>query len=386
MTNFSRFSPDKWRNFFPVTNHSVYVNHAACSPLSTRVRSALDQLLEASSTDAVDNFPKWVETREHLRILVGRLIQAPVSRIAFVKNTSEGLNILANGLSWKPGDRIILADCEFPSNVYPFLNLKKRGVEIDFVKNRNGFLYPGDFEKIITPRTRLLSVSFVEFVNGFRNDLEALGEICRKNNIIFCVDSIQGLGAVPLDISSCPIDFLSNGGHKWLMAPAGIGFIYVSDDLMRRIDPSNVGWLSVKEAWNFFDYKLDLLDDARRFELATENWLGVYGLNASLELLLEAGIENIFEHLRTLHKILSEGLAETGMIVASSSEEKHRSGILSFRSPRAEETKFIFDFLAKNHIIASYREGLIRIAPHFYNTEVEMKQILQCIRDAIKRR
>ncbi len=385
MSKFQEFQVEHWRSFFPVTEHSVYVNHAACSPVSNRVRSALDRFLDESSTDAVDNYPKWLETRDRLRVLAGQLIHAPESQIAFVKNTSDGLNILASGLDWKPGDRIILADCEFPSNVYPFLNLRKRGVEIDFVKNRDGFLFTEDFEKLITPRTRLLSVSFVEFTNGFRNDLEELGALCRKHGIIFCVDSIQGLGAVPLKVDQFNIDFLSNGGHKWLMAPAGIGFIYVRQQLFNRLSTERVGWLSVKEAWNFFDYKLDLLDDAKRFEMATENWLGVYGLNASLGLLLEAGIEEIHTHIIKLLDILYEGLADMNLIVASSMQPVHRSAILSFRSAHAEETKYIFDSLLKNHIICSYRAGLIRISPHLYNTEEEMRKILMTLRAGLDR-
>lgn len=352
--------------------------------MSTRVRGRIERLMEESSTVAVDNYPQWIETREHLRGLASKLIHADGSGIAFVKNTTDGLNILASGLSWKPGDRIILADCEFPTNVYPFLNLKKYGVEIDFVKNKDGFLHTDDFEKLVTPRTRLISVSFVEFINGFRNDLKTLGEICRKNGLVFCVDSIQGLGAVPLDVDACGIDFLANGAHKWLMAPAGIGLIYVRDTLLEKIQMSRVGWLSVKDAWSFFDFKLDFLDDAKRFEMATENWLGVYGLDASLELLLEVGIDNICGHLLRLTNILADGLSGIGMTVTSSMDEKHRSGILSFRASGPEESKNIFDFLIKNHIICSYRESQIRLSPHFYNTEDEMREILHAVKIFIK--
>lgn len=385
MTKYHDHSAEKWRSLFPVTAHSIYVNHAACSPMSTRVRSRIEKLMEESSTVAVDNYPQWIETREHLRGLVSKLIHADESGIAFVKNTTDGLNILATGLSWKSGDRIILADCEFPTNVYPFLNLKKYGVEIDFVKNKSGFLYVDDFEKLVTPRTRLISVSFVEFINGFRNDLNALGQICRKNGIIFCVDSIQGLGAVPLDVKTCGIDFLANGAHKWLMAPSGIGLIYVRDTLLEKIQMRRVGWLSVKDAWKFFDFKLDFLDDAKRFEMATENWLGVYGLDASLELLLEAGIENIYGHILKLTHALAEGLGAMGMIIASSMDKEHRSGIFSFRASSPEETKNIFDFLIKNHIMCSFREDQIRLSPHFYNTEDEMNQILLSVKNFLKR-
>lgn len=380
MSEFDDFSAKKWRKLFPVTAHSVYVNHAACSPVSTRVRTRIENFLEESSTDAVDNYPKRLETRENLRGLISKLINARASQIAFVKNTSEGLNILASGLTWEQGDRIILADCEFPANVYPFLNLKKKGVEIDFVKHKNGFLDITDFEKQITPKTRLLSVSFVEFVNGFKNDLQALGGLCRKHGIIFCVDSIQGLGAVPLDVEALQIDYLANGGHKWLMGPAGMGLIYIRDSVFDKISIRHVGWLSVKEAWNFFDYNLDLLEDAKRFEIGTENWFGIYGLEASVELLLEAGIENIYLHLLHLTNILAEGLREIGLTVVSSRDDKQRSGILSFRSHRPEHTKNIFDFLIKNHIICSFREGLIRISPHFYNSEDEMREILHTVK------
>jgi selenocysteine lyase/cysteine desulfurase len=319
----------KLRKLFPVSREMTYLNHAAVSPYSTRVHEAVTRHAGEVLQHGGQGFHDWLDTRERLRRLVAGLVHTMPERIAFVKNTSEGINQLAAGLDWQTGDRIILADCEFPANVYPFLHAARHGVELDFVRTLNGFLTLDDFEQLITPRTRLIAVSFVEFVNGFRNNLNALGELCQRKNILLSVDAIQGLGALPLDVEECRIDFLACGAHKWLMAPSGIGFIYVRPELMERLTMSHVGWLSVKDAWNFFDFRLDLVDDARRYELATENWVGIYGMHASVGLLMETGIEAIHRHLISILDPLIAELQSMGCRIASSLEPEHRSGILS---------------------------------------------------------
>jgi len=360
----------KYRTLFPITTQKIYLNHAAISPLSVRVSDKLDEFIDQRSFGNIDNSEQADKIRNRTRIMLAQMIHADPEQIAFIQNTSEGFNHLVNGLSWEVGDEIISTDYEFPSNVYPFLNLEKRfGVKVKFVPNRNGLIYIEDIQKLITPRTRLLSISFVEFSNGFRNDLEAIGNICRQNNIIFSVDSIQGLGALPLNVKKCQIDFLSNGGHKWLMGLMGAGFMYIAPHLMERLIPAYTGWLGVENAWDFSEYALNLLPDARRYEYATANFMGITALSESVALLMEAGIPNIEKHLLNLGQHLVSRLEKLGMQFMGASDKKYWSGIFSFSGNKTGE---LYEYLISKAIIVSLRNGMIRVAPHFYNTQDEL--------------
>jgi selenocysteine lyase/cysteine desulfurase len=367
----------EYRKYFPVTLQKIYLNHAAISPLSTRVTDKMDWFLDERSFGGIDILPQVDEIRNETRKMAAKLINARDEQIAFITNTSEGFNCLVNGLSWQEGDQIILTDYEFPSNVYPFKNLERFGVEIIFVPNRNGQIFIEDIREKITPRTKLLSISFVEFSNGFRNDLGTIGKLCKECGIIFSVDSIQGLGAIPLDVQKCKIDFLSNGGHKWLMGPMGAGFMYMHPDLFKRIVPVYTGWLAVEDAWDFLDYKLDLLPNARRFEYATANFLGVTGLSASLELLLEAGIEKIEKHLLNLGSRLIQGLQDQGLQFNGAEVKQHLSGIYSFAGKKMDG---LFNYLEGQGIVCSLRNGMLRISPHFYNTIEEIDELIENVK------
>jgi selenocysteine lyase/cysteine desulfurase len=330
-------------------------------------------------TDGViDLYPQNVEKANETRGLAARLIHAPADRISLVKNTSTGLNILASGIKWKKGDHIVLNDIEFPSNIYPFLNLERLGVEVELVKNRDGKVMVEDYVEAIRPETVLVSISHVQFLNGYRCELEALGRVCRERGVIFSVDAIQSAGVLEIDVERQMIDFLSCGAHKWLMGPQGNGFIYLSQDVQDRIWPAHVGWLSVKDAWNFFDYRLDLLDSAERFELATENWMGIWGFCESLRLLLEVGIGEVGKKVLTLTDRLVEGLEARGCGVVSPRKAEEKSGIVLFSagdSPEANEA--IFRSLMDNNVHIAYREGYLRCSPHFYNSTDDIDRLLE---------
>lgn len=376
-----------FRKLFPSVEYKTYLNHAGCSPYSIRVTEAMRNYIEECGGEVIENYSKNLEIRETLRHKLAELIRVPASDIALTKNTSSGLSLLASGLDWKTGDRILLFDLEFPSNIYPFMNCARWGAEIDFVparQKRNGRVLTEDIESKITPKTRLLSISFVEFLNGWRNDLKTIGEICRQHQIIFCVDGIQGLGALPLDASDCGIHFLSSAAHKWLMGPQGIGFIYVHPELLERLVMTQVGWLSVKDAWNFFDYRLEWEDGAKRFEIGTENWPGVYGFLASVEQLLEYGIDSIARHILELTGDFLHQAERLGLEVLTPSEDPYRSGIVTFRllqDPDNRKTARLFDFLSDHKIITSFREGYIRVSPHGYNTRDDMEKLITTIQD-----
>ncbi len=373
---------DRYRDFFPVTKTDVYLNHAAISPFSTRVQQAISDYLQVRSAGNVDIYPAVIEKRLNLKRNIGKLINGAPEQIAIVTNTSEGLNWLANGLDWQPGDRIMLFEGEFPSNIYPFLNLKRFGVEVDFVSNRNGKIFIEDIEKAVTPRTRLLSISFVEFLNGFRNDLKSIGELCRRHDIIFSVDGIQGIGALPFDVQAAQIDFVSCGGHKWLMSPLGCGFMYIAPQLHEKLKPVFAGWLGVKDGWNFLDYRLDFLDDAGRYEIATANFMGMYGAEAATGLLVEAGPENTEKHLLQLGKLIISEMQTLDFRFTGSELIEQRSGIYSFERAGIED---LLPWLEERKIHVAVRNGALRIAPHFYNNEDDILRLVEAVKSFLKK-
>ncbi len=368
-----------YRSWFPfIEEKKIWLNHAAISPLSTRVRAAIDRFLEEQTTGDIDIFLPSLEAHKQLKHNIAQLIHTTPDRIGLVGNTSEGINILTNGLEWKSGDRIILNDIEFPTNVVPFLNLKQHGVEIDFVKNERGEVSIESIERAITPNTKLLSISFVQFLSGYRADLKAIGELCKARKIIFCVDGIQGVGVSPIDVQEMNIDFLSNGGNKWLMGMLGLGFIFLTEELQKRIQQQHIGWTSNKNFFgDFFNYRIDLDETARRYENGTQNFCGVVALRASTEALLEVGIQNIESHVRTLTERLLAHLSELGCEIISPHDAAKRAGIVSFAHSRTQE---IFQALTKEHIGVSQREGMIRVAPHFYNSLDEIETVCSLVK------
>jgi len=373
---------ENYRSFFPITSNDIYVNHAAVSPLSVKVITAITDLLQHLSTGQIDLFSLFIERRAELKNNLARLIHADVNQIAIISNTSEGLNWLVGSLTWKKKDRILLVENEFPANIYPFMNLQRRGVELDFVPVHDGKIFPDDIKKFITSRTRLLSISFVEFLNGFRNDLETIGKICKDHNIIFSVDGIQGIGALPLDVRQAQIDFVCAGGHKWLMSPQGCGFMYIAPELHARLQPVFAGWLSVKNSWNFLDYKLDFLENAERYEIGTPNFIGIVGAAVATGILAEIDPQNTQTHLLNLGEKLIHGLTELGFTYIGSTEQKEKSGIYSFTGT---DTENLFKFLNSRRVHLSLRNKALRFSPHFYNNDEEIEQIILLCQQYIRR-
>lgn len=355
------------------------MNHAAVSPIALPVVEAVNEFLFLRSQTEIENYKDYLKLISDMKTGIGELINCGPDRIAFNDNTSNGLNILAQGLSWKPGDRIILNDLEFPSNVYPFLNLKTYGVEIDFVQSKNGAVLFEDIEKALTPKTKLLSISYVQFLTGYRADLERIGELCRQKGIIFCVDSIQGLGAVTLDVQKCKIDFIANGCQKWLMSLEGLGFIYLSEELQERINQKYVGWTSVTSSWNLLDYKLNLKKNADRFQNGTMSAVGIISLNASLNFLRLFGYNEIENVILNNAEYFLNSLNEIGIApILTNIDRQNLSGIVSFKS---DNSQIIFESLLKENIVGAVRQGIVRFSPHFYNTIDEINKTIYCLKN-----
>lgn len=370
------------RALFPHTEYQTYLHHAAIAPLSTPVRQAISGYLDERNRTNVENYfdvmPAMLETRERL----ARLIGAPVERVEFAQNTSAALNVLAEGLDWRPGDRIAVPACEFPANVYPFLNLADRGVTVDFIPHERGVFTLDDVERTLTPQTRLVSVSWVQFLSGYRVDLHALGQLCADGDVLLCVDAIQGLGAFSLDVDACQIDFLACGGHKWLMGPMGQGFLYLTEALQAQLRPA-AGWLHGPVDWdNFFDYDLAFHDDATRFRLGTTNNLGIIGLHAALGLREQCGDAWCTSRVQHLTDHLRKHVQALGLTVYGPDKQAHAGGIVTFEHDAPE---VLFEVLKQAKVKAGLRNRMIRMAPTYYNCIDDVERAIGVVGRFLKR-
>ena len=364
---------------FPIKRNRVYLNNASIGPLSNPVISAVDAFMSDVRDNGRNNYPQWCERADHIiKKRVADMIGADKSEIAYVKNTTEGILLVANGIDWKPGDNVIIADIEYPSNVYCWMNLKNRGVQVRWVKSREGRFTADDIEVLMDNRTRLVSLSAVQFLNGFRLDLEKVGELCRAKDVMLNLDAIQLLGALHLDVSRYHIDFLSAGGHKWLLAPIGTGIFYCRQDSLAQLHPLNVGYHSVDKSEDDINYDLTFKPHAGRFEEAIVNFPGIWGLEAAIDMIMRLGTRQIEQHILELTGLAFEGLKSRDYHVISSFEEKERSGILCFRHPSLP-TQQIWQRLQDASIDLAIRGDALRMSPSFYNDEDEIKAMLAAL-------
>jgi len=368
-------SIEKARSCFPyLKNGIIYFNHASTAPINIRVKERIEAFLKVRSEEKIDDYWAFKAVADETKEMIAGMINCSGERIAFLDNTTNGLIWLAQGINWKSGDRIILNDVEFPANVYPFLQLKEKGVDIDFIKSTNGIVSAEEVIDAISPATKLISISFVQFLSGYRVDLEKIGKLCKEKDIIFSVDSIQGLGAARLDVEKCNIDFLANGTQKWLLGLQGLAFIYVKKELQDKMKSAPIGWLAVKDAWDLLNFDLSTKETAERFQPGTLNNLGIYAFNSSMKFLKEFGFDEIEKQVLSnsryfINKLI--GIGYTSPLI--SLPDENLSGIVSFRS---ENSQLIFNHLNRKKIVCSLREGYIRFAPHFYNTKEEIDMVV----------
>jgi cysteine desulfurase/selenocysteine lyase len=366
-----------WRREFPITERLVHLNHAGVAPLSRRVAAAVTSFVTAATTVDAATQRQWSERCEEVRANFARLIGAHTDEIAFVKNTSEGLSLVAAGLEWRPGDNVIAVDGEYPSNVYPWFGLRRWGVETRLVRPVHGRVQVDDVRTLVDDRTRVVAVSFVDWSSGGRTDLSALGEWCRGRGVILCVDGIQGVGAVRLDVERAGIDCLAVGGHKWLLAPEGLGCLFVSRRVIDRIGSVLHGWKSVTDADTYLPYHFNPRPDAAKFEPGSPSVLSTYALGAAVDMLLEVGPERIERRLLELTDRLGSGLRARRAEVVSPWGAGERSGIVVFRlggDPHRLCTELIHQ-----GFIVRVRSGAIRVAPHFYNNEDDIDRLLAAL-------
>jgi selenocysteine lyase/cysteine desulfurase len=361
---------ESYRKEFPITKNYVYLDHSGVAPASLRVKNAIERFLAESAEGGAFHYPKWAQRMNEIRSACARLINAAPDEIAFVKSTSHGLSIVAEGLDWKPGDNVLIYEKEFPSNIYPWLNLKRKGVEVKAIPPREDRLDFRDIERLIDPRTRLLSISSVQFANGFRIDLKRVGELCEQKNVLLCVDAIQSLGVIPMDVKAFHIDFLSADAHKWLLGPEGIGIFYCRRGLAERLVPPLIGWKCVQNELDFDHPDFCLKMDALRFEEGSMNLLGIFGLGAAIDLLLEVGIKDIETRVLGLGEVIFHEAEQRGLAVLTPREARERGGNVTVAG-HFDPVK-VNERLRKNGIMVNSRGGGLRVSPHFYNTEEEI--------------
>ena len=367
------------RQLFPVTEHCTYLNHAAVGTLARPVYAAMERHLRDQLEHGAVNYLDWFAAVKRTRQLCAAFINAAPEEIAFAPNTSAGLALIANGLQWQPGDNLVSADCEFPANRIPWQRVaREHGVELRLARERDGRLETAEILRLIDERTRAVTLSFVEFASGFRNDLVTIGRHCRARGVLFIVDAIQGLGALKLDVQAACIDALAADAHKFLLGPEGVALFYVARHALAHIQPTLTGWLSVEQPFDFSLAEKPFAAGAQRFEPGALNTAGVLGLGAAVELFQQTGLERIESYLLELGDYLCEGLRERGYHVVSSRRAGEQSAVICCQHERysAEE---LYQRLNAQQIITTPRLGRLRISPHFYNTRADLDRLLECL-------
>jgi selenocysteine lyase/cysteine desulfurase len=364
-----------WRHEFPVTNNLIYMNHAAVAPLPRRGAEAMQRMAQDALEFGALHYSNWMDAVDGVKRAAARLLNASPEEIATVKNTSEGIATVALGLDWRPGDRIIAFREEFPANYYIWQKLEQwKGVRVEWLS----CMAPLEEIERAARGARLLSISFVQYLSGYRADIEAIGEICARHGVFFFVDAIQGLGALPLDVRRARIHALAADGHKWLLGPEGCGILYIQRDCQDAIEPVEFGWTNVKGWQDYSSRDMTLRNDAGRYEPGTLNVIGCFGLRASIELLLEAGIENIAPHVIRLGDLLAEWARQKGYEVMLDRTPANASGIVSIRK-EGIDARWLWTRLRDAGIVTAPRQGWLRLSPHFYLSPDDAAQVIELL-------
>ena len=355
---------DLSKEFF--NDNKIYLNHAAVSPWSFRTRNAVTAFCNDSVENGAIYYNKWLKTLQNLKMCFKRLLNASSEDyIAVLKNTSEGLSLIASGINWKSGDNVIICDMEFPSNRIVWESLKRENVDIKIaeIKDKNN---PEEVMlNLVDEHTKLISVSSVQYADGLRMDLKKMGEFCEKQDILFCVDAIQSLGALEIDVQEVKADFVVADGHKWMMGPEGVAVFYVSPRVIDSLKIMQFGWYMVEDNFNFDNKEWTPAKTARRFECGSPNMLGIHALQASLSFIEEVGIKNIESEILNKAKLLVDRIqANSNLELITNPNSSRLSGIVTFKHKFNNEE--LFKFLIENQVICALRGGAIRFSPHFY--------------------
>jgi len=368
---------------FPQDETLIYLNHAAVAPWPLRTARAVQEFAEENLRRGARDYPAWLQAEQRLREQCRRLVHAPsTDDIAFLKNTSEGLSVIAAGLAWKDGDNVVTSDEEFPSNRVPWAAQERRGVSLREVN-----LQVDDPEAALMAacdgRTRVLTISSVQYASGLRLDLPRLGAFCRERDILFCVDAIQSLGAIAMDVQAAGIDCLAADAHKWLLGPEGIAIFYCRPGLREQLALHQFGWHMLRDAGNFDSHDTTPAASARRFECGSPNMLGIHAFSASLSLLQEVGLEQVEAMLLANNAYLMDGLqCIKGVEILTRREPGRYAGIMVFKV-RSRDSGDLHAGLLDRQVLCAARGGGIRLSPHFYTPRHKLDKAIEVISSII---
>ena len=364
----------QYRSHFPVTEKLIYMNHAGVAPLCKAASDAMKHLADDAWRFGSFHYDEWLATYDGLRMAAARLIGADPSEIAQVKNTSEGVATIALGMGWRPGDKLVCFHEEFPANYLPWKRLEDQGLNIEWLS----FTDPLERVDEAAKGARLLAISFVQYLSGYRANLAAIGEICQRHGCFFFVDAIQGLGAFPLNVEEMHIDALSADGHKWMLGPEGCGILYVRRERQDEIEPVEFGWTNTAGHKDYASRDMTLRQDAGRYEPGTLNTIGCYGLRAAIDFLLEVGVDRIAPHVQELGDRIAAGAVEKGYDVLGVRTKETGAGIVSFRKPGVD-CRLTVRQLKDRGIVAAARQGWVRTSPHFYICPEDVDRLLEAL-------
>lgn len=368
------------RALFPITERSIYLNHAAVSPPPAPTIEAIKAQLDDVSENGSVNYRSWVATKERARKLAADMIGARPEQFAFTRNTSDGLSTVANGLDWQAGDNVVTFENEFPSNVYPWQRLRQAfGVEVRMGAERAGRVDTEELIRLIDEHTRLIAISQVQYASGFRSDLSRLGQAARAVDALLVVDVIQAMGVIPTDVNAELIDVAAGACHKWLLTPEGVGILYLSDRARERIKPTLVGWVSVPNPEDYHNFEQGWNVGALAWETGTCPTALMHGLETSLKLLTNTGIKRIAGYLEELTDYLCTKLDSHKYQIVSSRLAGEKSQIVCIRHREGISPMTLYSQLKQRNIITAPRGDRLRIAPHFYNTPDEIDELVRAL-------
>ncbi len=383
-------SPDKTHGaaaLFPILDHLCFLNHAGVSPLSRPAAAALERYARQASEKAYLGDDWYARVNEVRQAAAGLIGAASADEIAFVANTSTGLSLVARGIDWREGDEVVITDVEYPANRYPWLDLQRLGVKvIEAEQDETGRVRVETVLSKLTANTRLVAVSHVQYASGYRIDVAALSRGVHEIGALLCVDAIQSVGVLPVHVQTMGVDFLAADGHKWMMGPEGAGIFYCRRQLLDSLRPSVIGWLNMVDAMRFDEYRFEFARTARRFEPGSYNVPGILALGASLDMLLDVGVDEVWQRVRDITDYAGERLCGVGWRVFSPRERDDEcSGIVSFLPPAGGDPspERIVARLKEQGIIAAPRAGRVRISPHFYNSRGQIDRLIDALRDAV---
>lgn len=367
----------------PVTRKWAYFDHAAVGPLPQPTSDVISQWCQQATEEGDTVWPLWNRGVNRTRRSAAEMLNADPEEIALVPNTTAGISLVAEGYPWQSGDNVVTLANEFPSNLYPWMNLASQGVETRRVEvDPDGRVNLDRILAACDERTRIVSCSWIGFASGFRIELEKIAEAIHSRGALFFLDAIQGVGVYPLDLANVPVDFLAADGHKWMLGPEGAGLFFVRKKHLDLLRPVGVGWYSVSHCFDFGKIELDLKPSAARYEGGTMNAVGFLALDSSLQVLRQTGLTSttspIAARISDITDYACERLSRVGAQLRTIREPNHGSGIVSFQLD-GEDLSAVRDRCMANGIVLSHRNGCLRISPHAYNTESEIDQLVEVI-------